>query len=228
MTPWNVRTSCSVIAARCRRARRLLTIAGRIALLRRKPDWSSARSRWANRFCISSLVAGRVEWSDMRSAGVIVARGDPLIGHQQHGLGDVEGGELRVERDGECGVGLHHVVVGEAGALRPEQDADLVALGRPAAYLGSGAARRDDALDRARGCAPWSPPRVRGRPPPPRPRCRTPGPCPARCRRRTPRAGPWGSASRRAGRPGAGSTGRNSAWRAPPCRYSRQAAGAPG
>src|SRR5580704_12034649 len=70
MTPWKERTSCSVIAARCRKARRLCTMAGRIALLRRKPDWSSARSRWAKRFRSSSLVAGRVACSDMRSAGV--------------------------------------------------------------------------------------------------------------------------------------------------------------
>ena len=48
----------------------------------------------------------------------------PLIGDQQHRLGEVEGGESRVDREGDDGVGERDLVVLEPGPLPPEQDAD--------------------------------------------------------------------------------------------------------
>ena len=146
--------------------------------------------------------------------GVLVGRRPPFVGHDHDRLRQVQRHEGGVERIADQRVGLRHVVVVEAGALRPEQDARSAG---PRAAMARSSAAAPRAV--STGLTMW---RGRGQVAKtwcrsatasatvvvhawPRPGC---GRRPTRCARPSP------AASRRAARPGAGGTARHWPWRA--------------
>ena len=62
-----------------------------------------------------------------RRRSVAVRGLEPLVCAQEHGLGEIERGVGGIGRKGDDRAGQRHLVVVEARALRPEQDAALLA-----------------------------------------------------------------------------------------------------
>ena len=100
----------------------------------------------------------------------------PLVGHEQHRLGDVERGERRLDRQRDDGVGDRDLLVVEPPALAAEQDAGLAAAGDVLRDVGASRPRGRARPSACRGGARWSrrPDRDRRWP---RPASRTPAPC---------------------------------------------------
>ena len=73
---------------------------------------------------------------DIRRAGHA-----PGIAHQEHGLGDVQRGEIRIDRERHDLVGKAHFLVGQAEALASEQDARRLAGADPRPQIGGGRLR---------------------------------------------------------------------------------------
>ena len=148
----------------------------------------------------------------------------PFVGAQDHRLGEIERGELRVDRHGDDRAGERDIVGIEPRALWPEHQCraagpavDLLRrlLGREHRLGDPALAHRGGidigAIGHGLGQACRTPARVRA----------PHWPLPPPGRR-------WGWASHRAGQPAGSRSARNSAWRGPPCRYSRRAGGGPG
>ena len=113
---------------------------------------------------------------------------EPLVADQQHRLGQVERAEVGIERHAQHGVGEDQVVVGKAGALRPEQHADPAALAQRGARLARGSRPRSPPAWADRAAAPWSRTAPPGRRPPPRPARRSAARSGSRWRPRPPAA----------------------------------------
>ncbi len=113
----------------------------------------------------------------------VLAGGRPFVSDQQHRLGDVQRGELRVERNREHRVGVDHVVVSRPVRSGPNMIPTLSPC--PTQSRISAAARRAvrRALAELAIASGGSPPRARDRQPPRRP-CRTLSPDRAPRRRR--------------------------------------------
>ncbi len=122
--------------------------------VRKKLAASSSAIRCSSSWSSSPLVAGRPAGSACPPPGRVARRLEPLVGDQQHRLGEVEREEGRVDRDAEHGIGQHELVVGEPGALGAEQEARAQAGGERRARLLRRGARADHGLGelaRARG-----------------------------------------------------------------------------
>ncbi len=79
--------------------------------------------------------------------------GQPLVAHQEHGLGDVKRGEFRVHRKRDDGVGKRDLLVGEAPALAPEEQAASLVGDRTLSQLARRLTRPDHSFRQvARAC----------------------------------------------------------------------------
>ncbi|MFK4726594.1 hypothetical protein ABIE89_007694 [Bradyrhizobium niftali] len=66
---------------------------------------------------------------------------EPFIADQQHGLGEVERGKTRIDREGDDAVGEPDLLVGQPPALAAEQDTGLAPYGDVPRDLGGGSFR---------------------------------------------------------------------------------------
>ena len=71
---------------------------------------------------------------------------EPFITHQKHRLRQVERGETRIDRKGDDAIGQRHLLVLQAIALAPEQDADRAATADLRGDLAGGSLRRHHRL----------------------------------------------------------------------------------
>ena len=71
---------------------------------------------------------------------------EPFIADQQHGLGEVERGKARIDREGDDAVGEPDLLVGQPPALPAEQDAGLAPGRDVLRYLSRGGFRPDHRL----------------------------------------------------------------------------------
>jgi hypothetical protein len=85
--------------------------------------------------------------------GVVLAKGrlsmarlEPFIAVEQHGLGKVQRGEGGIDREGQDRVGQADLLVGEADALAPVEDTHALAGTDAARDLGHGLGRGENAL----------------------------------------------------------------------------------